>query len=54
MQAFGEGGSNFLCDRADLDFMHVAVFAQAVVDEVDDARGDGEAQDLRCLRPRKE
>ena len=46
LEAVRHGGRDFLGGGADLDAMNVAVFAQAVVDEIDDARGDGEAQAL--------
>src|ERR1700677_3476297 len=44
LESIGECGGDFLRGSADLDAVHVAVFAQAVVDEIDDAGGDGEAQ----------
>ena len=44
MQAFGQGGSNLLRAGANFDAMDVPVIAQAVVNEIDDARRNGEAQ----------
>ena len=50
MEAFGNGGRDFLSDGADLDAMNVAVFAQAVIDKIDDARRGWRSPGLRCLR----
>ena len=44
MQTLGQGRSNFLRAGANFDAMDVPVLAQAVVDEIDDAGGNGEAQ----------
>src|SRR5271168_3460512 len=41
LQTVGQGGRDFLGDRTDLYAMNVTVLAQAVVDEIDDARRDG-------------
>src|SRR5208282_2405750 len=53
MQALGQSGSNFLNPGADFNAMNVPVLAQAVVDEIDDARGNGEAQAFTASALRK-
>src|SRR6266404_3078469 len=44
LETIGHCGRDFLSHGADLHAMHMAVLAQALVDEFHDARGDGEAQ----------
>src|ERR1700691_5229306 len=44
LESVGQRGRDFLGHGADFDAMHVAILAQALVDEIHDPRGDGEAQ----------
>ena len=46
MEAICQGGCDFLRHGANLHAMYVTIFAQAVIDEIDDAGGNGEAQAL--------
>ena len=54
LEAIGQRGGDFLGDGADLDAMNVAVLAQAVVDEIDDAGGDGESEAFAAAALRKD
>ena len=49
-QTFRQSRRDLLCPGADLDVVHMTILAQAVIDEIDHARGDGKAQALRFLR----
>ena len=53
MQALGQSRRDLLRARANFDLMHVSVLAQAVVDEIDHARGNGEAQAFAASALRK-
>ena len=53
LEAFGQRGGNFLSHCADLHAMDVAVLAQAVIDEIHDAGGYGEAQAFTATALRK-
>ena len=43
-QAFGQSRRDLLRPGANLDVVHVAILAQAVIDKIDDPRRDGKAQ----------
>src|SRR5208337_1054687 len=49
-QTFRQTVGDGLSTRLDLDAMHVSILAQALVDELHDARGDGKAQSLASTR----
>ena len=54
MEAICQGGCDFLRHGANLHAMHVPVFAQAVIDEIHDAGGDGEAQAFAAAARRED
>src|ERR1039458_3438545 len=53
LETVGQSGRDFLGHGADLHTMNVAVLPQALVDEIHDARGDGEAQTFAATACRK-
>src|ERR1700727_1976309 len=54
VQAVRQCGRDFLRHGADFDAMNVAVFPQAMVDEVDDARRNREPQTFAAASSRKD